>query len=55
MVLAPYVKAGRGPIKFDLDIIITSVFDALAISLLAVKGLPEVDKKYSHYQTLIQS
>ena len=26
MVLVPYLKAGRGPIKIDLDIIIASVF-----------------------------
>ena len=36
MVLVPYVKAGWGAIKFDLDIIIASVFDSWAISLLAV-------------------
>ena len=36
MVLVTYIKAGGGPIKFDLDIIIASVFDSWAISLLAV-------------------
>ena len=36
MVLVPYAKAGRGPIKFDLNIIIASVFDSWAISLMAM-------------------
>ena len=39
MVLVTYIKAGGGPIKFDLDIIIASVFDSWAISLLAVHHL----------------
>ena len=44
MVLVPYLRAGGGPIKIDLDIIIASVFDWRAISLLAVHHMCSWDR-----------
>ena len=44
MVLVPYLRAGGGPIKIDLHIIIASVFDWWAISLLAVHHMCSWDR-----------